>query len=98
VNSRGESAGSVTVALIPDENQRHRSDLYRVAQTDVSGRYQLRDIAPGNYKLFAWDEVDPDAWQNSEFLRAYEENGRALAVPEGSHQQVDTTVIPPQVF
>ena len=98
MNSRGESAGSVTVALIPDENQRHRSDLYRVAQTDVSGRYQLRDIAPGNYKLFAWDEVEPDAWRNSEFLRAYEENGRAVTVPEGSHQQVDTTVIPPQVF
>jgi hypothetical protein len=88
-NATGEDAGMVTVALIPEESRRNRSDLYRTAQTDPAGRYELRDIAPGTYKLFAWTDVEPDAWRNAEFMRAFEDRGKVVVVLDAQTVHVE---------
>jgi hypothetical protein len=51
-------------------------------------------IAPGDYKLFAWDEIEPGAWEDANFLRTYETHGRALTLREGSVEAVSLSSIP----
>jgi hypothetical protein len=84
----------VTVVLVP--MQRQRADLYRSAVTDASGRFKVDRIPPGNYKLFAWEEVENGAWQDARFIRDFEDLGRQVVVTEGGIEDVSLAVIPPK--
>ena len=52
--------------------QRTRYDLFAHTTTDQQGRYEFESLAPGKYSLFAWDDVEENAWNDPEFLRPYE--------------------------
>jgi len=69
-----------TVVLVPLEGLRGRRDLYRTANTDPFGRYTLDPAAPGDYQLFAWEEIDDGAWNDPEFLKEYEKRGEPVTV------------------
>jgi hypothetical protein len=82
-----------TVVLVPDPAFRKRADLYKSASTDASGKFQLKGLAPGDYKLFAWDDVEPGAWMDPAFMSLYENVGRPIRISEGSTQTVELTTI-----
>jgi hypothetical protein len=93
LDQKQEPIREVTVALVPDISVRKRTDLYRTAPTDTSGKFQLKDVAPGDYKLFAWDGVESGAWLDPIFIRSYEERGRPIRVTERSSQTVELSVL-----
>jgi protocatechuate 3,4-dioxygenase beta subunit len=70
-----ESVG--TVLLAP---RRRARGLYRTAATDEHGRYEFESVAPGEYKLFALEDVEPGVWFDADFLREREEHGVAVTV------------------
>jgi uncharacterized surface anchored protein len=47
-------AGAITV-LIP--SVRNRVDLYKTATSDQSGQVVFTGVAPGDYKVIAWEDV-----------------------------------------
>jgi hypothetical protein len=81
----------VTVALVP--NVRGRFDLYRSTTTDSSGRFHFDHVPPGNYKVFAWTDVETDSWFDPDFMREVEARGTAVQVTEGSTANVQLQVI-----
>jgi hypothetical protein len=81
--------------LVPDEPQRQRFDLYRSAITDAAGKYQINAIPPGNYKLFAWEDIEPLSWYDNALIRTYEDLGKAVIVVEGSARTVDVIATSP---
>jgi protocatechuate 3,4-dioxygenase beta subunit len=97
VNARGEAALNVTATLLPVALPR-RVDLYRTAQTDDSGHYRFSNVAPGDYKLFSWGEIETGAWQNADFMRAYDQEGTPLHVGQGSRLNIDTTLVSTSVY
>jgi len=82
-----------TVVLVPDPPRRQRFDLYYAVASDSSGRVHLDRLAPGDYKLFAWDDVPSDAWQDPEFLRLYEDRGKPVHVSEGGRETVELRLL-----
>jgi hypothetical protein len=50
-------------------------------------------IAPGDYKVFAWEYVPNDAWTNAEFMRPYESLGTGVRVPPGGRHETQLSVI-----
>jgi hypothetical protein len=94
VNTRGEPLSNRTVALVPDPRLRRRNDLYKIVYTDSVGRFQMSGITPGEYKLFAWDNVETSAWQDPDFIQTYESFGRRIRIEEGSKEDVQLAVIP----
>jgi len=82
----------VSVVLIPDQH-RDRADLYKFTTTDATGKYLLRGIAPGDYKLFAWDSMDPYAWFDPEIQLRNANKGTSIHVVESANQNVDLKVI-----
>jgi len=92
MNAAQQVSGDVSVVLLPDV--RRRSDLYRSATSDPSGHFRFERVPPGDYKLFAWAEVDSDAWYDPDFISVYENRGKPVRVAEGSKQDVPVTVIP----
>ena len=94
VNSRNEVLANRTVALVPDIRLRQRNDLYKAVSTNNAGRFRMEGITPGDYKLFAWENVETDAWQDPNFIQAYENTGRPIRINEGSTENLQLPVIP----
>lgn len=94
VESDEQSVPSAVVALVPDGKQRAQPNYYRQAFSDHLGRFVLRNIVPGNYTLFAWEQVDRDGFFDPEFLAQYEDRGKAVHVEEGDHITVKLDEIP----
>ncbi|MGH9817823.1 MAG: carboxypeptidase regulatory-like domain-containing protein, partial [Candidatus Acidiferrales bacterium] len=82
------------VALVPEQRLRQRSDLFKTGTTDQMGKFTLRGIRPGEYKLFAWDDVEPGSWHDPDFLRSYEQKGISVKVSEGGAQTKELKVLP----
>jgi protocatechuate 3,4-dioxygenase beta subunit len=94
VNAKLELVGNATVVMIPDAPRRTQASLYKVASSDLTGKFSIRGVTPGAYRLFAWESVDDGAWQDAAFLRAFENRGAAVRASEGSRQTIQLTVIP----
>jgi hypothetical protein len=95
INDRNEAVPNAIVALVPETSLRGRTELYRNAGSSPTGEFKLQGIVPGNYKLFAWQEVENGAWLNAEFLRAYENKGRPVVIAEDSAESIDLRAIAP---
>jgi hypothetical protein len=92
-DSRNQGVAALTTVLIPDQN-RDRTDLIRTAVTDQSGKFTLRGVAPGAYKIFAWEALEPNAFFDPQILRQYEEQGRSVRVAEGGKITTEVKMIP----
>jgi hypothetical protein len=89
----GAVAADATIVLVPD--RRNRRDLYKATISDASGRFHLDGVAPGAYRLFAWEEdLAFGSWFAAEFLRSVEDRGTPVVVGEGVRQNVEARVIP----
>ncbi len=79
-NDRTDPADAATVTLVPLGARRTRS-FYKTATSDALGHFTIRGIAPGSYKIFAWDKVDPNAvMYDPDFLRPYAGAGDSIEV------------------
>jgi len=87
-------AANVTVLLVPDAGRRRWADSYRSVTSDLSGRYTIDRIAPGDYIAFSWEEVDDGAWMDPEFMKKYEARGKRFHINEGGGQTLNLTAIP----
>jgi hypothetical protein len=95
VNSRGEPVTPATVVLVPEGERRvFRADLNRVTASNETGQFLFESIPPGDYRVFAWEDVEDRAWQDPGFVRPYLEMSKAVRVLENSRQTVEVTSIP----
>jgi Carboxypeptidase regulatory-like domain len=79
-------AVGVWVVLVPDEAHRSQSRFYKATTTDQNGHFDLQGIAPGDYKLFSWDEVETGAWEDPDFLKPFESKGVNISFEEGDQK------------
>jgi protocatechuate 3,4-dioxygenase beta subunit len=93
MDSDGLPQAGVSIVLVPDLAQRENYQKYKTESTDQYGNFDLRGIAPGDYKLFSWMEVEQGAWEDPEFLRQFEEKGQRITLQEGDHSSVKVTAI-----
>ncbi len=85
---------NTAVALVPEGTRRQRLDLYKSATSDESGRFQLQAIAPGNYLVFAWEEIEDRSWLNPDFIARNEATARRIQITERSRENVELVAIP----
>ena len=81
------------IALVPEETQRSRQDLFKTATSDQYGHFTLRGIPPGKYKLFAWDSIDQGAYMDPDFLKAYDDQGKTMELSPGEKSSPELRVI-----
>src|SRR5262249_53346485 len=86
-------AAGVWVALVPDEARLNQFWRYKSVTTDQYGRFDLRGIGPGNYKLFSWEKVERGEWEDPEFLKPFEEKGERITVQEGDAKSINLNAI-----
>jgi hypothetical protein len=92
-NASGQPAAITQVTLAPEGESDGRSDLFKRAFTDASGNFRIKDVAPGAYKVFAW-ESDPDgSTQSAEFRKPFEERSVAVTIGPKDKASVQLSVI-----
>jgi hypothetical protein len=93
VDAKDQPASGALVTLAPDPFKEERPDLYRMTPTDQNGQFTLKGIPPGNYKLFAWDDLDDGRNTDPEFLKAHDSGAKLVTVEANTVQQVSLTQI-----
>lgn len=89
-----EKRSGATVTLIPaDENRRATNASYKTASTDQNGRFSIKGIRPGEYKIYAWEEIEAGAYQDPEFMKPHESAGKAVSLKEGGHETIQLSAI-----
>jgi hypothetical protein len=78
-----------SILLVPDVAQPGPPDLYRRASADSKGKFTLRGVAPGSYRLLALESINLDADINDpDFLRTIGNQGQGLIVEENGKYSV----------
>ena len=90
----GELAAQGFVLLIPEGRYAHVMSFRSVSPIDDQGKFQLRGIAPGAYKLFALDGPPQSSIRDANVTAPYAEMGSEIRAGEGERVERELTLIP----
>ena len=91
-NENGEPAAQVMISVVPEGEHRGGPDLF-CPISDEKGKFEYRDLAPGDYKVFAWESTDPQMLQSAEFQKAFESRAASVTVSSGGNASVQVKMI-----
>jgi hypothetical protein len=81
------------VLLAPYGRYAHVLSFYRIAPSDDSGFFEIKGVTPGRYKLYAFEELEPAAYEDPHFLEPFETLSEAFDVLEGGRVDRQTQLI-----
>ena len=84
LNRLKEPTGDVTIVVMPT-SLKQRLDLYHYATTYASGAFRF-ELAPGDYRVFAFRGATEGIWMQPAFLRLYENRGTVVHVDAGTRR------------
>ena len=94
-NENQQPATGATVVMIPQEKgRRDQMSYYKTMTTDQYGRFTVKSIDPGEYKLFAWEDVEFGAYMDPEFVKPVESLGESVTIREKSRESLQLKLIP----
>jgi len=89
-----ENGAGAKVILVPSDPQAVRTLAKTVAAGD-DGHFAFPVVAPGRYKVFAWEDVDPNAaMYDAEFRKPFESKGQTVEVGEKQKATAQLQLIP----
>jgi|SRR5579871_275641 len=91
----GQATPGAMVVLVPQEKARQeQNEYYKAITTDQNGTYTLKNVTPGEYKAFAWEEVEPGAYFDPDFVKPFEGLAESVTVHQSDRQAVTLKLIP----
>jgi protocatechuate 3,4-dioxygenase beta subunit len=92
-DSRSQPVPGARVVIVPDRG-RFRAYLYRAAITGQTGQFTFPPLAPGDYKVFAWEGLEDYAWFDPDLLARSEQRAHTVRVSESSTASIEVKIIP----
>ena len=80
----GNPVPSISAILIPTL-RRQNPLLYKAVTTDAQGSFVFRGVAPGQYKVLAFEDIPQNAWLNTEYLAPYEDIAAVVHLDEAGN-------------
>lgn len=81
------------VVAVPEVEKRKFLHLFRARSTDQYGHFEIQGLAPGKYKLFSWEGIEAQAWEDADFLKDYEEKGQEIEVRDDDQKSMDLKLL-----
>ncbi|HET9220479.1 MAG TPA: carboxypeptidase-like regulatory domain-containing protein [Terriglobia bacterium] len=85
---------AVEVVFVPSDNLRGRHDRYLRTMTDLSGEFRIESPPPGEYMVYAFEDVRATSYYDAEFLKKYEFRGTRAAINENVDNTLTLRLIP----
>lgn len=90
----GSPAPGATVVLVPQEKERRDQQSYfKMIVTDQHGAYSLTGVPPGEYKAYAWEDIEPGAYMDPDVMKAVELKGESITLREGEQKNLPLKLI-----
>ena len=93
VDRRQQPVPNAVVAIVPAPTLRMRTDLYKSTMSDGNGRFRMLGLAPGDYRLFAWEYIEEGIWFDPGFMSSVEIRGKSIRISEGTSQSIELPVL-----
>jgi hypothetical protein len=93
VQSAGPGPAPLEVTLAPAGNRAGRADLVTTVEVEADGSFTIGSVAPGEYKVYAWELPDEALAEYPEFRKVLESKSAAVTVGAGERLQVHLTAI-----
>ncbi len=88
----GSPMPGATVALVPTLR---RPSRYKEVTSDEFGEFHFDGIAPGDYRVYAWERIDTGAYRDAEWLKPYEFRGQPFTATAGGRESIALKAIRP---
>jgi hypothetical protein len=88
-----QGAPGAIVVLVPDGERRKLARFYKTAITDQNGSFSIKSITPGDYRVFAWDELEEGAYMDPDFLQGFEAKGKTISLRPQARESVQLGVL-----
>jgi hypothetical protein len=94
-NSKQEPVTGAMVVLLPENKaRRQQMQFVKTGTTDQFGRFTLKNLDPGDYRMFALEDAEFWSWMDPELIARVESKGKKITLRESSQETADLTVIP----
>ena len=91
--ANGQPSAGTEVTVARSDEYAGRADLLKRATTDAAGNFHIKDVAPGDYRVYAW-EIDLDqSPRSAEFRNLFDGKSAAVTVGPNSKTSVQVNVI-----
>lgn len=80
--SNGDAVPHVRVTAVPVSGS-SRQDFYKAANSSADGTFTLQGLPPGSYRVFAWEEIEGNAWMDPDFRKPFEPLSTSVTIANG---------------
>jgi hypothetical protein len=90
----GSPLWSVLVTLwTPGTPPEGVTDFTRIASTDLNGQFKFASLPPGDYRIAAWEQIDPGLATIPEFRIKFDSKAAAVKLDENAHENTEAPLI-----
>jgi len=89
----GKPAAGAWITLAPRDDSASRRDRLNQTSADQNGSFQFRDVAPGEYRVFAWEDPDMNLLYAPEFRKLFESKAASVNIGSNGKESVQVTMI-----
>jgi hypothetical protein len=68
-------------------------EIAKTLNTDQNGGFDLKGLAPGEYKTFAWEDRGEGVISDSDFRKSFEGKATVVKLAEKSRENIEPTLI-----
>lgn len=87
-NDKGEPVPGAIVTLVAK-----RTDLFRTATADQDGNVKIGNLAPSEYQVFAWEDLEGDCAEDADFRKPFNNRAVKVSVSENGHPNQTLSMI-----
>jgi hypothetical protein len=91
--SSNQAATAASIVLVPEELRPDGSG-FEYGNTTQTGTFTIKNVAPGRYRAYAFEELKRDQMDNPDFVKQIESKGVEVELKENDKKQVQLTLIP----
>jgi hypothetical protein len=94
-NEKGEVAKDVAVTVWqPVDGQPGVQEFLRTLRTDQNGSFKATSLPPGDYRVIAWEQVEPGMANDPDFRTKFESKAAAVKLQENSRETIEPKLLP----
>jgi hypothetical protein len=94
VDAGSDDSKRAGILLAPTGQYSTLTRFYYDVAADDSGKFELKDIAPGKYKIFALEKLAPAEFKTPEAVSQVGQFGEEIDLAEGARLEVHPKLIP----
>jgi protocatechuate 3,4-dioxygenase beta subunit len=92
LNEKDQPVPDAVVVALPDTENRKRHDLFKKVSADQHGQFSIRGMRPGEYSIFAFDELEDD-YRDPDVMKPFEDRGQTVRVEKSQRKGLILKVI-----